>query len=112
VARWLWRRGRVREERDEMNLRRIGSIYSPYKQAEATWLLADFRVPERGLGRYRALMIHRLMYLFFRAVTGLSALRLTEPDGFLEGNGFRLREREVSEWGLLHSDRWERTARG
>lgn len=89
----------------------VGSLAAS-AEPEATWLLADFRVPERGPVRYRALMIHWLMYLFFRAVTGLAARRLTKPDAFLEKQGFSLRERETSEWGLLHSDRWERTRLG
>ncbi len=91
---------------------RLVGVLAAAAREEATWLLADFRVPERGLSRYRALIIHRLMYLFFRTATGLSARRVTEADGFLERHGFRLREREVSEWGLLHSDRWERTEFG
>ena len=74
----------------------------------ATWLLADFRVPPAGGRRLRALLIHRLMYLFFRFATDLPAQCLTAPDRLLEANGFELRERRLSEWGLLHSDWWER----
>jgi SAM-dependent methyltransferase len=88
--------------------RLVGALATAAER-EATWLLADFGVPAGGLRRWRAVMIHRLMYLFFRAATGLSARRLTEPDGFLERHDFRLCERKESEWGLLHSDRWERT---
>ncbi len=77
---------------------------------QATWLLADFQVPASGLGRYRAEAIHRAMYLFFRAATGLSAKRLASPDPFLESERFTLQERHVSDWGLLHTDRWVRNA--
>jgi SAM-dependent methyltransferase len=91
---------------------RLVGVLAAAAKRDATWLLADFGVPAGGLGRYRALMIHRLMYLFFRVATGLPAQRLIEPDAFLERHGFRLRERELSEWGLLHSDRWERTELG
>ena len=76
---------------------------------EATWLLADFNVPPTGVLRYRAKLIHLLMYAFFRAVTKLPARELTPPEGFLQASGFELRERQVSEWGLLHTDRWVRT---
>lgn len=93
-------------------LGRVVGVLSAAAMPEATWLLADFTVPERGLGRFRALLVHRLMYMFFRAATGLSAQRLTEPDALLEHHDFKLRRREVSEWGLLHSDRWERTRSG
>ena len=74
----------------------------------AHWLLADFQIPERGWRRRRAALIHQLMYLFFRAVTRLPAPRLTVPDPMLAAAGFVLRQRRVSEWGLLRSDLWQR----
>ncbi len=91
-------------------VRRVVDALAAAAKPDAAWLLADFRVPESGALRYRALMIHRLMYFFFRAATRLPARRLTEPDGFLAAHNFKLLKREVCEWGLLHSDRWERTA--
>jgi ubiquinone/menaquinone biosynthesis C-methylase UbiE len=74
----------------------------------ATWWLSDFRVPTGRLLRWRALLIHRLMYRFFRVVTRLRAVRLTAPDQLLSASGFELSERRVSEWGLLHADCWVR----
>jgi ubiquinone/menaquinone biosynthesis C-methylase UbiE len=74
----------------------------------ASWLLADFQTPVVGLQRWRAKAILKGMYLFFRIATRLPAQRLTSPDSYLTSNGFFLRERRVSEWGLLHSDLWER----
>jgi ubiquinone/menaquinone biosynthesis C-methylase UbiE len=75
----------------------------------ARWLLADFREPASGVVRWRARAILRTMYFFFQRVTRLSASRLTPPDSFLQKCGFALRKRSLSEWGLLHSDLWERT---
>jgi SAM-dependent methyltransferase len=74
----------------------------------ATWLLSDFQIPADGLGRYRARIIHRLMYLFFRVATKLPARRLVEPDEFLIAQNFVLRERRTSDWGLLRADYWIR----
>jgi ubiquinone/menaquinone biosynthesis C-methylase UbiE len=74
----------------------------------ASWLLADFQAPPVGLQRWRANLILTVMYLFFRVATGLPARRLTSPDPYLTNNEFFLRERRVSEWGLLHSDLWQR----
>ena len=74
--------------------------------ANAEWLLADFQLPVAGWRRFRARIIHLLMYAFFRAVTRLPAKTLTCPDPFLAANGFALRSRRWSEWGLLHTDRW------
>jgi len=75
---------------------------------QASWLLADFQIPAAGLVRYRAQLIHVLMYAFFRAVANLPARELTPPDKFLKAHDFDLRERKVSEWGLLHTDLWVR----
>jgi len=74
----------------------------------ALWLVSDFQEPPSGLARWRARAILSAMYLFFRSAVGLPAGRLTPPDGILVRNGFALRERRVFEWGLLHSDVWER----
>lgn len=75
---------------------------------DARWLLADFRVPERGWQKWRAKAVLALMYAFFRFTTGLSAARLTPPDGLLEAAGFRRAERRLANCGLLHSDLWRR----
>jgi SAM-dependent methyltransferase len=77
-------------------------------RADATWLLADFTVPARGLGRQRARAVHALMYAFFRRATKISARRVTPPEPFLRAAGFALVARKSFEWGLLHADRWER----
>jgi ubiquinone/menaquinone biosynthesis C-methylase UbiE len=75
---------------------------------DARWLLADFQVPARGLARQRARIIHAMMYIFFRVAARLPARRLAPPDEFLRAQKFSLRERRISDWGLLHSDMWTR----
>jgi len=75
---------------------------------EAAWLIADFQAPEFGFKRLRAQMILKMMYLFFRIATRLPASVLTLPDRFLAQNNFALSERRVAEWGLLHTDLWQR----
>ncbi len=77
--------------------------------SDACWLLADFRLPERGWQRWRARVVLALMYGFFRCATGLSASRLTPPDDFLEAAGFRLADQRLVNYGLTHSDLWLRT---
>ncbi|MFO1513607.1 MAG: hypothetical protein U1F83_11930 [Verrucomicrobiota bacterium] len=75
---------------------------------EARWLVADFREPETGWRRWRARAVLALLYAFFRAVTGLSASRLTPPDEFLVRSGFQLSARKLANFGLVYSDLWER----
>lgn len=74
----------------------------------AAWLIADFQAPEFGFQRMRAHLILNAMYLFFRIATRLPATVFTRPDPFLSHNEFVLNERHVSEWGLLHTDLWQR----
>lgn len=78
--------------------------------ADALWLLADFREPESGWRRWRGRAVLALMYGFFRVAAGLSASRLTPPDGFLEAGGFRLAARRLANFGLAHADLWQRSA--
>lgn len=73
----------------------------------ANWLLADFQMAQSGMDRYRSKAILWLMYRFFRVVTRLPASRLVSPDDSLGRRGFALRERRVTEWGLLRSDWWQ-----
>jgi ubiquinone/menaquinone biosynthesis C-methylase UbiE len=74
----------------------------------AAWLLADFQEPSRGAQRWRAKLILKAMYFFFRHATKISARSIASPDSGLQRHGFVLEQRLVSEWGLLHSDLWKR----
>ena len=75
---------------------------------EARWLLADFQIGPAGLRRIRSQSIVWLLYGFFRVATRLPAHRLTRPDDLLQAAGFSLGHRIETEWGLLHSDCWQR----
>ena len=71
--------------------------------AEAVWLQSDFCEAPEGWRRVRSRLILKLMYLFFRHVTKLSASRLTDPMQYLHLEGFRLHNRVEFEWGLMYS---------
>ena len=75
---------------------------------DAFWLVVDFAVPPRGLARWRAQVVHALMYAFFRCVAALPARRLTPPDDLLRAQGFALIYRREFEWGLIRADLWRR----
>lgn len=75
---------------------------------EANWLLADFQVPGAGWKRLRSRLIIGCLYMFFRVTTRLPAQQLTPPAPLLERAGFLLQRRIETEWGLLHSDWWQR----
>jgi ubiquinone/menaquinone biosynthesis C-methylase UbiE len=90
-------------------LSRVVASLANASTARAKWLLADFQVPTTGLRRYRAEVIHFLMYAFFGLAARLPARKLHPADDLLRVHGFRLLERRESEWGLLHTDEWARS---
>ena len=47
------------------NVRRLVANLAEAAKPDAEWLLADFQIPPSGLCRYRAQLIHILMYAFF-----------------------------------------------
>ena len=75
----------------------------------ALWLLADFRVPERGWTRWRARLLLTLLYAFFKFTTALAANRLTPPEPLLTMAGFRLVDRRLASFGFAHADLWQKT---
>jgi ubiquinone/menaquinone biosynthesis C-methylase UbiE len=78
----------------------------------ARWLISDFCVPESGWRRVRARFILAGLYTFFRIATRLPAQRLTPPDSCLQRAGFQLKLRRHFNFGLLHSDVWQKGVRG
>jgi hypothetical protein len=76
--------------------------------AEARWIVSDFCLPDRGPARWRAAGIIAAMYFFFRVATRLPARSITPINSFFAASGFRLTECRHSEWGLLHTDLWQR----
>jgi len=76
---------------------------------ECRWLNVDFALPARpGFWRWRAAVVHALMYWFFRQAVGLPARRLTVPDPLLQKAGFRLVGRAEFDRGLVRADLWRR----
>ena len=96
---------------DCFRLEQLQSLVASLSRAArpaSVWLLADFQIPPAALARIRALLIHKMMYWFFKLMCGLAARQVSPPDRLLAAEGFSLQERRTSEWGLLHSDRWVR----
>ena len=75
---------------------------------EAIWLMVDFTIPDRGLLRWRATVVHSLMYWFFQLWVGLPATRLTAPDPYLQLGGFALLKERSFSAGLIRSGVWRR----
>jgi SAM-dependent methyltransferase len=74
----------------------------------ALWWIADFSLPERGLARRRAQIIHFLMYAFFRPTTRIPARSLVPPEPELLRQGLVRKADREYEWGLIRSSLWRR----
>jgi ubiquinone/menaquinone biosynthesis C-methylase UbiE len=79
---------------------------------DASWLLADFRVPDNGIARLRARLWLTLMYGFFRLTTGISASELIDPAPFIQAEEFALARRHLFQSGMLKSELWQRISPG
>jgi ubiquinone/menaquinone biosynthesis C-methylase UbiE len=75
----------------------------------ATWLLADFCLPE-GFPRIRASLWLAAMYRFFRFTAGIEAAKLEDPSPFLRNAGFALASQHLSRRGMVKSELWRRIA--
>lgn len=91
-------------------LARLVASVAERTAANAQWLLADFQMPARGWRRWRAGILLKGMYTFFRAVTGLTASQVTPADAFLRAAGFELRNRREINFGFVHADLWVKTS--
>jgi len=83
------------EEEDQARLvARVARAATP----QARWLVSEFRKP--GL-------LVDLLYLFFRAATGLKTRRLVDHHPLFQRSGFRLARSESAWRGLLASELWD-----
>jgi hypothetical protein len=89
-------------------LERVIRLLSAAMAPGAVLLLADFRVPERGWRRWRALWIHAVMHLAFRLAVRLESRRITPPQPLLETAGLVRERRECFCAGLLYAEVWRK----
>jgi ubiquinone/menaquinone biosynthesis C-methylase UbiE len=75
----------------------------------AVWLLADFTTPAAGIfSRAHAKLWLRMMYLFFRCATGITANGLVDPSPYLEANNFVPMSHQPFRAAMLKSELWQR----
>ncbi len=75
----------------------------------AQWIVAEFALPPRGVVRAAARLLVRLMYLFFRLATGITANRLPSYQALLRVNGFRRVTARRFFAGMVVSELWRRS---
>jgi ubiquinone/menaquinone biosynthesis C-methylase UbiE len=79
---------------------------------DASWLLADFRVPDKGTARFRARLWLTAMYGFFRLTTGIEATELIDPAPFVRSEKFVLAQQHLFQRGMLKSELWRKISPG
>ncbi len=80
---------------------------SPHLSPGALWLLSDFRIPTGHL-RLPARALVRLLYLAFRALTGLRTTRLPDHAVALHRHGLIRLDRHLPLRGILTTELWQR----
>ena len=96
---------------DCFSTQQVGLIVAKLAQAaapNATWLLADFRIPETGFARAHARGWLAIMYWFFRSVAGIEAHELVDPSPFLRVEGFTLARQHLFRLGMVKSELWRK----
>lgn len=73
---------------------------------EAHWLLSDFQVSGGRWKRWRSQATLKLLYLFFKTVSGVRATRLSDPAPLLQQAGFSLRRQKRSDHDRMCSEWW------
>ncbi len=77
---------------------------------DASWLLADFRLPNSGWRRFHASLWIWAMYLFFRLTSEVQTQRLDDPSPCLRESGFECVRQQRSRFGMIKSELWRRNA--
>jgi ubiquinone/menaquinone biosynthesis C-methylase UbiE len=75
----------------------------------ATWLIADFCLPPKGIARAHARLWLSFMYRFFRAFAGIPGRRLVDSAPFLKATGFELTDSYHLRFGMVKSEIWIKT---
>jgi ubiquinone/menaquinone biosynthesis C-methylase UbiE len=94
---------------------RVAEIVAKLSRAatvNATWLLADFRIPAGGFARWRAGLWLTAMYRFFQFTAGIEGRDLIDPSPYLCAEGFALVSQHLFRSGMVKSELWHRDSLG
>jgi ubiquinone/menaquinone biosynthesis C-methylase UbiE len=93
---------------DGVEITSVARKLDSLSQPAATLLLSDFRIPQRGVARYIAAAIVRVLYGAFRLTTGLRVKQLPDYNSALERAGFRKQRETLKCGGLLAASIWKK----
>jgi ubiquinone/menaquinone biosynthesis C-methylase UbiE len=92
----------------EAELAGVVGIIASAAKTDAVWLLADFRLPDRGFARLHARVWLAAMYQFFRLTARIKATELIDPAPYLQAKGFALAHQYLFRGGMLKSELWRK----
>lgn len=92
----------------QARLARVVKNLAAAAKPDAEWLLADFRLPERGFARLQAQAWLATMYPFFRLTARIPASELIDPTRFVQAEGFAPAHQHLFRQGMLKSELWRR----
>jgi ubiquinone/menaquinone biosynthesis C-methylase UbiE len=96
---------------DCFGTQQVGNIVAKLAETaapDATWLLADFTIPETGFAHSCARAWLALMYWFFRWAAAIEAQELVDPSPFLRVERFALERQQLFRHGMVKSQLWRR----
>ena len=80
---------------------------SGHCEPDARWVVSEFGLPISGVAQVFAKMLIRLMYFFFRLMTGLTVTQLPNYSAAFARHGFRVVREHTLLRGLLVSQIWK-----
>jgi ubiquinone/menaquinone biosynthesis C-methylase UbiE len=93
---------------EESDVRAVAARIAEVARPGARWVVSEFRQPSRGWRALWARLWLGMLYWFFRVTTGLDTRQLVDYHPILGSHGFRLERQEISRFGLLTSELWQR----
>jgi ubiquinone/menaquinone biosynthesis C-methylase UbiE len=94
---------------DRDDVERLVRMIAHAAEADATWVISEFRQSGRGWRAGWAWLWLRTLYFFFGLTTGLKVRRLTDHRPLLVAAGFELEQVEEVWFGLLASEVWRKS---
>ncbi len=75
---------------------------------DARWLISEFAIPDRGVGRVIARCLVKLLYFAFGSLTGLRVRQLPKHAESLARYGFIPHKQKILFFGILRAEIWLR----
>ncbi len=90
------------------DLERMVARIGPYLTPDATWIVSEFSVPQKGWRSMAAGALIRFLYLAFKTMTHLDVRQIPDYASVLASNGFVRQQQIQFLGGVLSAERWRK----